>query len=704
MKWNKIVLMFILGIILAMTFIGCDSDKAEDDEQKTADGVIQDDTEGNNEVNLDEEDTMPVVEGAKLITINNDITHQNIEGFGASYSWYSDWLTTKPDDHEVYDLLFSDAKTTILRFKNTYKYNTSFEPKPELEIYQEAKKRAEANGEKITVLMSSWSPAAYLKGNDAIVGGASLKKNEDGTYMYEEYGQYWLELVQAYEDYGIPIDYISIQNECDFVADYDGCEFGMFETDTLASYSKAYLAVYDAISTMDDPPKMMGPETMTVDSTQLATYMKEVFEKAPESVYGIAHHLYAGGTHETPNSYITHMLKIREEYSHLSKWQTEFYRGNVMQTVWIMHNSLTIENLNAYLYWDGVWALPGNIIGLDNPWTKWNFEKGYVVRDNYYAIRHFTEFIRPGYKRIDVAPTKDMDLLISAYASDNQDKIAVVAINKSNEDKLIQLNFSAFELENSDTYISICQEGYTQENLYVPSGPLGEHQSILVPAQGIISMDLTGQADEDIVIKDGTGAKDKDVDSTASLSKELDINNLTIAIGEDNSDIWNAQKAETIENVANGDHGASGEFKAIWSDKYLYIRVQVNDDTPDTSGTNYHDQDSVEVFINQNHNKPSNYGGGDQHYIINRDNNVTAGSGANLSDFRSVVSSDKQGYVVELAIPFQDFTPAKNDKLGFELQINDSHNSGIRNYALKWSSTSLNSSQSLEGIGTLILK
>ncbi|NLJ95930.1 MAG: hypothetical protein GX321_02150, partial [Clostridiales bacterium] len=608
-------------------------------------------------------------------------------------------------DGEVYDLLFSDAKATILRFKNTYKYNNSkFAPKPELKIYQEAKKRAEAYGEEVIVLMSSWSPAAYLKENDSIVGGASLKKDEDGNYMYDEYGQYWLELIQAYEDYGIPIDYISIQNECDFVADYDGCEFGMMETDTLASYSKAYLAVYEAISTMDDPPKMMGPETMTIDSTQLAAYMKEVFEKAPESVYGIAHHLYAGGTHETPNSYITHMLKIREDYPHLSKWQTEFYRGNVMQTVWIMHNSLTMENLNAYLYWDGVWALPGNIIGLDNPWTKWNFEKGYVVRDNYYAIRHFTEFIRPGYKRIDVAQTKDMDLLVSAYAPDSQDKMAVVVINKSDEDKLIQLNFSAYELESSETYISVCQEGYTQEDLYVPSGPLGEHQTILVPAQGIITMDLTGKANDDIVIKDGTGTKTKEDDSAVKVNKILDINNKVITIGEDNSEIWKDQKAEAIENVANGDHGASGEFKAVWSDEYLYIRVQVNDNTPDTSGTNYHDQDSVEVFINKDHTKPSKYGLGDQHYIINRDNIVTAGSGADLSKFQSIVTSDKQGYVVELAIPFKDFIPTKNGKLGFEIQINDSHRSGIRNYALKWSSTSLNTSQSLEGIGTLNLK
>jgi len=316
MKRNKIVLMLILCMILVMSFIGCSSENKQD--PNTADGAtLTDDTEGNkdNEVNLDEEDTRPVVEGAKQILINNDITHQNIEGFGASYSWYSDWLTLNPNDGEVYDLLFSDAKATILRFKNTYKYNNSkFAPKPELKIYQEAKKRAEAYGEEVIVLMSSWSPAAYLKENNSIVGGSSLKKDEDGNYMYDEYGQYWLELIQAYEDYGIPIDYISIQNECDFVADYDGCEFGMMETDTLASYSKAYLAVYEAISTMDDPPKMMGPETMTIDSTQLAAYMKEVFEKAPESVYGIAHHLYAGGTHETPNSYITHMLKIREDY------------------------------------------------------------------------------------------------------------------------------------------------------------------------------------------------------------------------------------------------------------------------------------------------------------------------------------------------------------------------------------------------------
>lgn len=703
-KLRKRELLLLIALVLSVFMIAC---KAKEKVPTKQEAETMKQTEMTSE-EAKENDTIVeepevIVEGAKQIQINNETTYQTIEGFGAAYAWYIEWMTDNPHDQEVYDLLFSEVGTTIIRLKNTYKYNSTFEPKAELELYQEAEKRAEANGEKITVLMSSWSPAAYLKENGAIPGGSSIKKDENGHYMYDEYGQYWLELVKAYEEYGIPIDYISIQNECDFVADYDGCEFGISETDTLASYSKAYLAVYRALQTMEKPPKMMGPETMTVDPGQISAYMKEVFEQAPESVYGIAHHLYAGGNSDSPNSFMMSMLKLKEDYADYSKWQTEYYRGDVLNTAWIIHNSLTLENLNAYLYWNGVWAQPEGLIGFEHPWTATqNNEKGYEVYDKLYALRHFSEFIRPGYKRIDVAPTKDVNLLMSAYASEDQNKIAVVAINKSSEDMLIQLHLSAYEIENSKVYISKVQEGYTREDLYVPSGALKENQTLTIPAMGIVTIDISGKAKEGIVISDGN-LKPGETEVSNETAKKLQVTNREITIGEDNAAIWDTVNGEKISNVANGDHGASAEFKAFWSDQYLYIRTRISDNTPDTSAADYSNQDSVELYLNEDHTKPEVYGPGDQHVIITRDNKVKADTGSVAKQVMSTVISDEEGYTLEIAIPFKSITPQKGKEIGFDIQINDSHGQGLRNYVLKWSDISLSTDVSLKGVGTLIL-
>ncbi len=703
---NKFSKLFVIGVIMMTCFsmIACEPNDKERSVKVESDKVNPEVTEAIEEV---EEEAMAeiIVENAKQIQINNDITYQTIEGFGAAYAWYIEWMTKNPNDTEVYDLLFSEAKTTILRLKNSYKYNATFDPYAELELYQEEEKRAEANGEKITVLLSSWSPAAYLKENGAIKGGSSLKKDENGQYMYEEYAKYWLELVQAYEEYGIPIDVISIQNECDFVADYDGCEFGITETDSVASYAKAYLAVYNALQSMENPPKMMGPETMTVDAGQINAYMAEVFKQAPESVYGIAHHLYAGGTHETPNSFVMNMLSLNDEYENLSKWQTEYYRGDVFQTAWIMHNSLAFENLNAYVYWNGVWAAPEGLIGFGNPGNSsgWNNEKGYEVCDKLYALRHYSEFVRPGYKRIDVEPTKDVDLLMTAYASKTQDKLAIVAINKSQEDKLVQLHFSAYQVENSNVYISTCKEGYTKDDIYVSSGSLLENQTITIPSQGIVTIDISGKADEGLAVLEGGNSGAKDDNSILDTVKKLQASRAEIIVGEDNTEIWKKQNSEKIANVANGDHGASAEFKAVWDEDYLYIRAEVTDNTPDTSAADYVNQDSIEVYINEENSKTATYGKGDKHYLITRDNQVEAEAGTDIKLLKSNVTSDKNGYVVELAIPITSITMQQGSQIGFDIQVNDSHGNGLRNYILKWSDTSLTTDQSLERVGTIIL-
>ena len=46
--------------------------------------------------------------------------NQVVDGFGASYTWYADWVNFCDDQEEFFDTLFADAKMTILRFKNEY--------------------------------------------------------------------------------------------------------------------------------------------------------------------------------------------------------------------------------------------------------------------------------------------------------------------------------------------------------------------------------------------------------------------------------------------------------------------------------------------------------------------------------------------------------------------------------------------------------
>ena len=126
-------------------------------------------------------------------TFNLEEKHQKIDGFGGAFTWYSDQVFTAGNTNGLLDAAFTDAKMSVIRFKNEYSYHgegNASNVGSMLRIYEAAVERAAKYGEEPTILLSCWSPPARLKSNQSINGGGSLAKHEDGTYMYEEYASW----------------------------------------------------------------------------------------------------------------------------------------------------------------------------------------------------------------------------------------------------------------------------------------------------------------------------------------------------------------------------------------------------------------------------------------------------------------------------------------------------------------------------------
>ena len=435
---------------------------------------------------------------------------QEIDGFGAAYTWYADRLLNKNNADQAYDALFADGKMTILRFKNEYEYymeDGASNASTMLKYYREAAKRAAEYGENVMVLMSCWSPPKQLKENNDITGAATLRKDENGDYCYDEYADWWVESIEYYQSKGIPVDYVSIQNECDFAATYDGCLFATSETDKQASYAKAYLAVYHAFQEHfgEDAPKMIGPETMSCQAGTLTAYMKEVVETAPKSIYAYAHHLYVGGESNDeddsvkPGSFVSNFMDVNRFIPDTKKWQTEFYLGHGIDTATLINNCMIYENANAYLYWSGVWDDPsgefeaGQLIACYNS-TE---DDGWRLCADYYALRHFSEFIRPGYTRIH-AIGGDSDIRTSVYMNEYRTKLAMVIINTSQEEKALQLNGADYTITDSTIYQSIFGDtAESAENLFQNVGSLSENNTFTIPAKTVVTIDITGYSGEE---------------------------------------------------------------------------------------------------------------------------------------------------------------------------------------------------------------
>ena len=104
---------------------------------------------------------------------------------------------------------------------------------------------------------------------------------------------------------------------------------------------------------------------------------------------------------------------------------------------------MTVAETNAWLYWAGV-------LNVQDPKTGQglilfdNTSGTYTVPKRFYALGHFSKFIRPGYVRLECTSSPMPGVYTSAYKDPVAGKFVVVAINSNTakEAFTIQLNVS----------------------------------------------------------------------------------------------------------------------------------------------------------------------------------------------------------------------------------------------------------------------
>jgi endo-1,4-beta-xylanase len=166
---------------------------------------------------------------------------------------------------------------------------------------------------------------------------------------------------------------------------------------------------------------------------------------------------------------------------------------------------------------------------------------------------------------------------------------------------------------------------------------------------------------------------------------------------------WNAATPVkmTIKTMGHTEEGS--QFRAMWDDNYLYVLTEVIDPSLDNRSSIVHEQDTVEVFLDQNNGKTSTYEMDDGQYRVSFSNFVSF-NGGDTGKFKSrsmVVPGS--GYRVEMALPLYAIKPAAGTIMGFDVQINDATNgsrSGIRN----WASDTNMGYQTTEDYGLIVLR
>jgi glucosylceramidase len=174
--------------------------------------------------------------GSDVIQLHPEERRQDLLGFGAALTDASCYLLSQmpsaariallKESYGTDGLRLSIARTTIGSSdysRNAYTYDDASQPDPELEHFSIAHDREyilpmlretqQVNPE-IFFFSSPWSPPAWMKSGDSLLGGSMESR------YFGPYADYFVKFIKGYSAEGIPIRAVTVQNEID--TDQDG--------------------------------------------------------------------------------------------------------------------------------------------------------------------------------------------------------------------------------------------------------------------------------------------------------------------------------------------------------------------------------------------------------------------------------------------------------------------------------------------------
>lgn len=356
------------------------------------------------------------------ITINVDdsVKYQEVEGFGAamtdSSAWLIDQLPTAERDQLMGNLFDPSAGiglslvrtpmgATDVNVGGNYSYDDMppGETDPTLSNFSiqhdepyiiPALQQAQALNPSIKFMANPWSPPGWMKTSDSMIGG-ELKDE-----YYTTLADYFVKYIQAYDEAGVPISYVSPQNEPMGVPTWPGMFVNPYEE------SKLVEEMGEAFAANDIPTEILAWD----HNWDVTSYPETVFNDPSASQYavGTGWHIYSGNPSRQT---LTH-----NDYPHKEQFLTEATGG-----VWQASDQAAFDEAldnwiidpmrnwgNGVMLWNialdpdrgplnsdtgGIGVMRGLVtVNTTNDVVDYNVD--------YYALAHASKFVDPGAYRI----------------------------------------------------------------------------------------------------------------------------------------------------------------------------------------------------------------------------------------------------------------------------------------------------------------
>lgn len=289
----------------------------------------------------------------------------------------------------------------------------------------------QALGKHVYLLLSPWSPPAFMKETGVRNGGGHLRKE-----CYQAYADYVAKYISEYQKRGIQIDCMTVQNEPLAVQTWDSCEYTpQEEKEFLRDYLYPTLQAHGlgkvALYIWDHNKERVYERTCDI-----------VDETTADMVTGVAFHWYSGDHFET-------LQMVREDFPNLrlmhSEGCVELYRvetgqfgDDINQAAMYAHDMIGDLNhgMNSWFDWNLVLdeqGGPNHVGNYCNAPIICNTTTDTLERKPmFYAIAHFSKYIQPGAVRIGCSSFSSE---LEITAAQNPDGSNVLVMLNSNADK-----------------------------------------------------------------------------------------------------------------------------------------------------------------------------------------------------------------------------------------------------------------------------
>jgi glucosylceramidase len=398
--------------------------------------------------------------GGVTINVNENTTYQQFEGGGASFTDTAAWLmnssnalsqSTRDDTmRKLFDpnngigLSFIRnplGASDLARYSYTFDDMPAGQADPNLTHFSIAHdqadvlpltKQAKQLNPQAKVMASPWSAPPWMKDNDSYLLGWVESQ------YYPAYAQYFVKYLQAYRDAGVPIDYVSMQNEPTCCSSYPSTNWN--------GAGLAYFAKNNLLPALQNAGLSTKVLALDWNWDTYASYGAPTMDDAAirnhPNFGGVAWHGYGGD--------IAQQTTVHNQYPNVNAYSTEHSGGT-----WITNQQA--EDMN-------------NIVDYTRNWsksvTKWSLAvdqnmgphnggcgtcTGLITVHNgdsrsgqvdytveYYTMGHLTKFVKPGAYRID---SNDSSAVRNVAWKNPDGSKALIAYNSGTGTQNVRVNW-----------------------------------------------------------------------------------------------------------------------------------------------------------------------------------------------------------------------------------------------------------------------